>query len=156
MKLYLVQHAEARREDEDPTRPLTEKGWQDARRVAWYGTERAGVRPRRVAHSGKLRARQTAGVWSTHLAGAEVVEAGGLDPGAEPGIWVDRLKGETADLMLVGHLPHLNRLASRLLCENDEKGVVAFQNGGVICLQRDPEGRWSVRWALTPEIVPEV
>ena len=153
MKLYLVQHAEAKREDEDPTRPLTEKGWRDARRVAQYGVERAGVRVRRVLHSGRLRAKQTAGVWGQHLGNTEVAQADGLDPTAAPTIWAERLGRETADLMLVGHLPHLRRLASRLLCGNDDREVVAFENGGVVCLQRDPEGHWSLRWALTPGIV---
>ena len=36
MLLYLVQHAEAKREEEDPARGLTDKGWKDIRRVAGY------------------------------------------------------------------------------------------------------------------------
>jgi len=55
--------------------------------------------------------------------------------------------------MLVGHLPHLSRLASRLICGDEERKVVSFQMGGVVCLERDAEGNWSVRWALTPELV---
>lgn len=153
MKLYLVQHAEATREDEDPARPLTEKGWRDARRVARYGAERAGVRIRRVLHSGRLRAQQTASVWGEHLRDGEVGQADGLDPTADPNVWADRLSHETEDLMLIGHLPHLRRLASLLLCGDDEREVVAFENGGVICLQRDSQDRWSLPWALTPAIV---
>jgi hypothetical protein len=52
MRLYLVHHAEAKREDEDPARPLTEQGWEDARRAARYASELAGVQARRIFHSG--------------------------------------------------------------------------------------------------------
>ncbi|MGH2405052.1 MAG: phosphohistidine phosphatase SixA [bacterium] len=153
MRLYLVQHAEARKEEEDPDRPLTEKGWQDARRVARYAIEWAGVRPSRVLHSGKLRAEQTTSVWEEHLAVVQVGQADGMDPIANPRIWADRLRHETEDLMLVGHLPHLRRLASLLLCGDDGQEVVAFENAGIVCLQGNPEGRWSLRWILTPAIV---
>lgn len=153
MRLYLVQHAEAKREEDDPRRPLTEKGWQDAGRVAAYGVERAGVRPRRILHSGKVRAQQTAGVWAEMLRGVEVAQTDALDPTADPRVWAVRLSQETVDLMLVGHMPHLQRLASLLLCGDAEGEVVAFENGGVVCLERNPEGRWALRWALTPGIV---
>ncbi|MDQ7842877.1 MAG: phosphohistidine phosphatase SixA [Armatimonadota bacterium] len=152
MRLYLVQHAEARPEDEDPARPLTEKGWQDARRVARHLAGR-GVRPPRLVHSGRLRARQTADVWAEVLPAAEVAAAPGLDPNADPLIWAERLEAERDDLMLIGHLPHLRRLAARLLCGDAEKGVVAFRNAGVVCLERDAAGHWSLQWAIVPEMI---
>lgn len=145
VRLYLVQHAEAKREEEDPARPLTEKGWKDARKVAAYGVERAGARPRRILHSGKTRAQQTAGVWAEMLRGVEVAQADALDPTADPTVWAGRLGRETDDLMLVGHLPHLRRLASLLLCGDAEGEVVAFENGGVVCLERNPASRWALR-----------
>ncbi len=54
--------------------------------------------------------------------------------------------------MLVGHLPHLSRLAALLLAESPEPEIVAFRNAGVVCLERQ-EGRFAVRWILTPELV---
>ncbi len=36
MFLYLVRHAEAKREEEDPARPLSEKGLEDITKVASY------------------------------------------------------------------------------------------------------------------------
>jgi phosphohistidine phosphatase len=36
MYLYLVQHGEAKREDEDPARGLTEKGTKDVHQVAQF------------------------------------------------------------------------------------------------------------------------
>ncbi len=152
IRVYLVQHAEAKREDEDPVRPLTEKGWTDARRMAPYGVQRAGIRARRILHSGKLRARQTAEVWREYLGDAEVAEADGLDPLADPAIWANRLDGLTEDIMLVGHLPHLSRLLARMLC-GGAREVVAVRNGGVACVERSPEGHWLLQWLLTPDVV---
>lgn len=41
--------------------------------------------------------------------------------------------------MLVGHLPHLARLAAVLLADDPERPVVAFQQGGLVGLeQRSP------------------
>jgi len=36
MFLYLVQHAEAKKEEEDPARGLSEKGLQDIKKMAAY------------------------------------------------------------------------------------------------------------------------
>ncbi len=54
--------------------------------------------------------------------------------------------------MLVGHLPHLSRLAALLLAEGPEREIIAFRNAGVVCLERQ-ESRFAVRWILTPELV---
>ena len=153
MKLYLCQHAEAKWEEVDPSRPLTERGYDDVRRVAAHAAGRARVRVSRIVHSGKLRARQTAEVWAENLSLVPIVQAEGLDPQAEPGVWADRLAREAEDTMLVGHLPHLARLASRLLCGDEGRGLVTFYNGGIVCLERNEEGSWSFQWALTPAVV---
>jgi len=155
MRLYLVQHGEAKPESEDPARPLTEQGRQEAERVARFVVQR-GVRVVRIVHSGKLRARQTAEAWSQLLPDARVEEQEGLDPNDDPARWADRLREVTEDLLLlVGHLPHLRRLADLLLCGDPERQLVTFRMAGVVCLEReDPTGRWSVRWVLPPELVP--
>ena len=71
--LYLVQHGEATKETEDPARPLTEHGRQEVVKVARaLARVRLGVSV--IAHSGKLRARQTAELqaWlSDKLGGAQ-------------------------------------------------------------------------------------
>ena len=52
MRLYLVQHGEARTEQEDPERPLTARGVADVRRVAGVAAA-AGITAARIFHSGK-------------------------------------------------------------------------------------------------------
>lgn len=153
MHLCLVQHAEAWPKEEDPQRPLSDKGWADIRKVAAFLGVR-GVQVSRILHSGKLRARQTAEALAERLkATGSVSETDGLAPLDDPTIWADRLAAESEDLMLVGHLPHLGKLAALLETGNADQPVITYKPGGVVCLERDDEGRWSLRWMVVPEIL---
>jgi phosphohistidine phosphatase len=147
VQLYLVQHGQAKAEDEDPERPLTDRGADAVAQVARYAVGRLAVRPARVVHSGKTRARQTAELWSGLLNG-EVEEGNGLAPNDDPTRWMERLEAETRDLMLVGHLPHLARLAGLLLTGDSERAVIGFRQGGLVGLERN--GSSWVAWLVLP------
>lgn len=85
MTLYLVRHAEAKPEEEDPERPLSEKGWDDVRRLAGYAAAHLGITVDRVLHSGKTRARQTAEVLTGAVSPTARLEAAeSLEPLADP------------------------------------------------------------------------
>lgn len=153
MMLYLVQHGEAQREEVDPARPLSGKGRADVRKVALFAAG-AGVRVERLFHSCKLRARETADIMGEVLGPvAGSAETDGLAPLDDPAIWAERLQAMTAATMLVGHLPHLQRLAGLLLCGTAEKQGVAFAMGGIVALERDEAGNWSLRWMVIPDLV---
>lgn len=153
MRIYLVQHGEAKRKEEDPARPLTEKGRSEVERVGRF-LARIGVRVDRILHSGKLRAAQTAELMAKYVKPMERIEAvDGLDPLADPRIWAERLDKSEHDLMLVGHLPHLKRLASLLLTGRDDLEIVRFRYAGVVCLEKD--GRWGILWIIRPDMLPE-
>jgi phosphohistidine phosphatase len=148
MQLYLVQHGQAKTETEDPERLLTDQGVDDVARVAHHAVVQLGARPTRVVHSGKTRARQTAEVWGG-LLNADVEQADALAPNDDPAIWVERLEAEADDLMLVGHLPHLDRLAGLLLTGASDHSVIRFRQGGLVVLQRTDTG-WEVSVVLPP------
>ncbi len=154
MNLYLVQHAQAKSKEKDPERPLSAEGWANIRQVAAYVAQYAGIQVRRINHSGKARAWQTAEALAEALQPPEGInQVADLTPMAEPSAWATRLAETTEDVMLVGHLPHLSKLAAYLLCQDETRPVVAFQMGGVVCLGRDETGVWSLRWMVTPEII---
>jgi phosphohistidine phosphatase len=155
VQLYLVQHGRAKAETDDPDRSLTDQGVDDVARVARHAVEQLGVRPARVVHSGKTRARQTAGIWGA-LANANVEQADALAPNDDPAIWAERLEAEPDDLIVVGHLPHLDRLANLLLTGGSDRSVIRFRPGGLVGLQRTDTG-WVVSVVLPPgaEVVPE-
>lgn len=155
MRLYLVQHAESKRKEEDPSRPLSEKGWRDIRKVARYAEKHLHVQVDRIVHSGKLRAKQTAEALDERLRPQNgVVAVDGLEPLADPEIWKNRLAETTEDTMMVGHLPHLSKLAGYLLTGDATNEVITFTTGCIVCLERDENGRWTVQWMITPEIIP--
>lgn len=154
MYLYLVQHAEAKSKERDPDRPLSDKGRADIQRVAMYVARHTDILVRQINHSGKTRARQTAEVLAEALQPTEgIADIPDLAPLDDPVVWVSYLADTNRNLMLVGHLPHLSKLAALLLCQDEAKTVVKFQMGGVVCLGRDEEGNWSLRWMVTPETV---
>lgn len=155
MRLYLVQHGEAKPEAEDPQRPLAESGRQAVEKVARHAA-RAGVRPQSILHSGKLRAQQTAEILAGHLHPVRGPEAvSGLAPNDDPASACDLAQTAVGDTLLVGHLPHLGRLACLLLSNNPDADLIRFQMGGIVCLERgSPGSRWTLRWMLTPELVP--
>ena len=151
--VYLVQHAEAKSEKEDPARPLSERGWKNARKMANY-LSRLNIRVKEIYHSGKLRARQTAEVFAELLKPEAIVEDRNLSPSSDPKIWAEKLNRINYEAMLVGHLPHLSLLTSMLLCNTTNKKIVEFKNSGVLCLRKGENG-WNVYWYLTPNIVIE-
>jgi phosphohistidine phosphatase len=153
MRLYLVQHGEAKREEEDPARPLSAKGLQDITRVASY-LSKLDVRLDAIVHSTKLRARQTAEVLYEYLKPMKGLSGkDGLAPLDDPAIWRERVTNSAENMFLVGHLPHLGRLSSLLLCGDPERSIIAFRMAGVVCLERDDNGTWSLQWMITPDIV---
>ena len=148
MKVYLVQHAKPKPEEEDPQKPLSEQGRADAQKVAEFAKN---IKVNKMQHSGKLRAQQTAEILGKSL-GVDVVKADSLEPMADTQIWANRLEEQSEDVMLVGHLPHLAKLASQLLTQNQEKSVISFKQGGIVCLEKTEQG-WQVAWMVTPDLL---
>ena len=122
MQLFLVHHGDAVGPDVDPQRPLSRLGQQHVVRAAEAAAAHA-TRPAVIWHSGKLRARQTAEAFLLvchPFAGFFATDD--LQPDSSPQLMRDRLRGETRDVMIVGHFPHLPRLGGQAL---DKDGVLA-------------------------------
>jgi phosphohistidine phosphatase len=68
----------------------------------------------------------------------------GLAPGDPPEQIAAESDSWTGDTVLVGHLPHLGRLAALLLAAAPDLPLPAFQPGSVACLERDGDGRWGL------------
>jgi len=104
-----------------------------------------GASPSVVWHSGKLRAKQTAeGFWRECNALAELSATRDLQPD-DPPEWIrDRLRGESRDVLIAGHFPHLPRLLSLLSSASE-----AFPPHGVVALISEDEGEtWKEVWRL--------
>ncbi len=154
MKLYLVQHGKAKSESEDPERSLTASGAEEVARVA-RAAKKLDITPAKIFHSGKKRAKQTAEIIGAGLKvpdqNLEAVQ--GLNPNDDVHPWVEKIPKEKKDIMLVGHLPFLEKLTSLLLCGDENARVVLFRYGGMVCLEQKEGNGWAVGWVLRPEMV---
>ena len=114
MKLYLMQHGEACAKDVDPERPLTNEGRLDVERMGAF-LKRSGVKVRRVIHSGKLRAQQTAEILADLIAPEVESEVSGLmNPNDNPRAFDWQAESWDQDTLIVGHLPFMAGLVSHL------------------------------------------
>ncbi len=153
MKLYLIQHGEAKPEEEDPERSLTARGEKEVLAVAKMA-EGLRIMPSKIYHSGKLRAKQTAEIIATVLKIPDslVQPVQGLNPNDDIYAWAERISKEKEDLMLVAHLPFLEKLASFLLCGDERARDVMFRYGAIVCFEQKEEKAWAVSRILTPEM----
>ena len=153
MRLYLMQHGKSKSKEEDPDRSLTDEGRSEVERVAAFLARTAPSESIPIRHSGKTRARETAEALAGTLEAATVEETDGLAPLDDPALWAERLGETDKAMVLVGHLPHLARLTSLLVVGDPERGRVKFSNAGMVCLQRNDDGRWALLWSVVPALL---
>lgn len=152
MELYLIQHGEAKSKQEDPERPLTAKGVENIKKTARFFKQSKGIDL--IWHSGKKRAEQTAEILKETMGTDVYMEiCQGLAPNDDISIIKEKIEtAEQGSIALVGHLPHLSRLASELLTGNPEMEIIRFKNAGIVCLLGEIQD-WELEWIITPEII---
>lgn len=154
MAVYVVRHAKAAPGYPDEFRPLTAEGERVADEMGQH-LARTGVRVARIYHSGLVRARQTAEALTKHLQ-----PAGGLhhQPGLEPegdplpiAAWLEAEEEEHDGVMVVSHMPFVDRLVSMLLCGDPNAGLVDYKLCAVTRLNPRPTHGYELAWLLTPK-----
>jgi phosphohistidine phosphatase len=152
MALYLIQHGKSLPKDQDPDQGLSEEGTIETQRIANLAQD-YGVRVSQIRHSVKTRARQTAEI----LAGAlkpqnDIQEISGIKPMDDVAAYAAKIDPDE-NVMLVGHLPFMERITSYLITGQIDQPVIKFQNSGIVCLDKDPETQsWVISWTLMPNI----
>jgi phosphohistidine phosphatase len=141
MALYLIQHGKSLPKDQDPDQGLSEDGTTETERIASIA-QGYGVRVSQIRHSVKTRARQTAEILARALKPQNNIQetcAAKIDP--------------DENVMLVGHLPFMERITSYLITGSIDQPVIKFQNSGIVCLDKDPETQaWVIKWTLMSNI----
>ncbi len=152
--IYLMQHGEALSKEEDPDRPLTERGDREARKLARL-LRVAGVKVDDIFDSGKLRARQTAEALAHELAperGPETMAGiGASDAVADI---VDNAALWTRNVVLVSHMPFVARFVGALVGRDEEPSPVAFVPGTMVALEYQ-DANWRIAWMIRPELLGE-
>ena len=152
MALYLVQHGKSLPKDQDPDQGQSEEGKTETEMIAQKAKEQ-GITVSQIRHSVKTRARQTADILARALNPNQgVQEISGIKPmddvaeaaaGLEP----------AENIMLVGHVPFMERMTAFLVTGSIDKPIFKFQNSGIVCLDQDKDTRaWVILWALLPKI----
>ncbi|MBN2467364.1 MAG: phosphohistidine phosphatase SixA [Deltaproteobacteria bacterium] len=152
MALYLVQHGKSLPKDQDPDQNLSEEGISVVEAIAERAAE-WGITVSSIRHSGKRRARETAELIGLRLNPENgLQEQAGLNPLDDVSAVARDLTSDD-NLMLVGHLPFMEKLTAYLIIGTTEPLVFKFQNGGIVCLDQDPETKkWFITGALQPTV----
>ena len=152
MHIYLLRHGDAVAATENPKRPLSEKGLRDVDRTAHLALAR-NVQVSAIYHSGILRAVETAEVLAKVLAPALRMQVlSGLLPEDDPATVKAELDLINDPVALVGHLPHLNRLAALLTTGDPKRAVIGFFPAMMVCFERENQ-RWKIAWTSTEPTV---
>ncbi len=151
MQLYLMQHGEATSKDINPQRPLTENGIRDIKKIGAF-LKQAHININIILHSGKKRAQETASILANILSpDRPPIQKEGLAPNDPIDNIYRELLERDKDMMIVGHLPHLAKLASKLLLDTEDKHIIAFKPGSVLLLEKTPD-YCEAAWFIVPEL----
>ncbi len=149
MIAILVHHADAVTPAVDTRRPLSSAGHAEAEDIALQA-KALGAAPAEIWHSGKLRARQTGEAFlraCSPFAAFRMMR--GLAPDDDPALMRAALDAEACDVMVVGHMPNIARLAAGLAGTD-----VEFPLHGAVCFERATSGAWMERWRVMPGGAP--
>jgi phosphohistidine phosphatase len=150
MALFLVQHGKSMPKEKDPDQGLSKEGLTETQAMAEMAVEN-NIQVMRIIHSGKKRALQTAEIFMKALEPeAGIIKGAGLAPLDDVSVFASTLDN-SENLMVVGHLPFMEKLVSHLVNGSLERPVVKFQNSGIVCLDtEDASESWFIRWAYYP------
>jgi phosphohistidine phosphatase len=156
MRLYFMRHAEALDGADDAARPLSPRGWKQAKEIARF-LKAAGIHFDAAYSSPLVRARETA---EAVLAVCGALEADELKLdevlGLETSVrqfngWL-RCLPEARHILLVGHAPSLAEHVRALLHMGDPEAL-RLSKGAVACLETE-DGRSAVlRFLITPKLL---
>jgi phosphohistidine phosphatase len=152
MKIYLVQHGLSMPEEMNPEKALSPEGNKQSRKMADFLREK-NIRVEIIWHSPKKRAVQTAQIMAEIIDCSNIQERKDLSPLEPIGDLPGEIRSLNKDLMLVGHLPFLQKLASFLLSRLENNQFISFRNSGVICLEYTDS--WKLLWTVVPELLEE-
>lgn len=152
MRLYLLRHGEPQPEEKDPERRLTKRGRLDIAMIGRFLAQNELYVPE-IWHSEKARVRETAEIIAQAVGTTRLLEKSGLAPLDPVGPIRGDIISREEDMMLVGHLPFLSRLANLLLGVPSETEIFRFKAGEIACLERNGERSWRLIFSIYPRLL---
>ncbi len=149
MKVYLVQHGKAVPKERDPLRPMSLKGKAETEKTAAFFKSK-NIKVNTIWHSAKLRGIHTAEILCTAVDCSEIQPRNDMNPLDAVDSFPEEILSLNIDLMIVGHLPHLQKLADLMLTGSKDAHIISFKNSGIVCLEYT--GSWEISWMVTPSL----
>jgi phosphohistidine phosphatase len=147
--IFLMRHADAVSDEENPVRPLSRKGRDQVARVCAVLAKNPGFKPAEIWHSPLDRSRETAELLAKGLGlAAPLLLVPGVSPDDDPARIAAVLEAAKVDVAVVGHEPHLGVLASMMVHGPERPGVFyPFPKASVLALSREGR-RWRSEWLV--------
>ena len=161
MKIYLLRHAKSEPGYPDATRILAEHGREHADGLGRFLHDQDRFRPRELWCSPLARAKETAErflvAWGGQIHGRRSLDA--LEPERDPSVLVDELIALERDVLVVGHNPNMETLASLLMSGERSRAQIRIKTGVMLCLEpsffpnHGQTGPCALRWMLDPRLL---
>lgn len=153
MRLFILRHAEAQTKEENPDRPLSDVGKQKLNKLGAL-LKANDIQFSKIYHSSKLRAEETATIISSLTdSNAKPEEIEGLEPNDPLDKILEKIQKINSDLLVVGHLPQLNLLITKLLSDIDNKEIINLNAGTLVCCEQQDDKTFQLLWCLDPALV---
>lgn len=151
MKIYLIRHGKTLPKAVHPDQPLSEEGKRETAAAAHYFKSRQ-LKVGEIWHSLKLRAVETARIITQELKNVKLRERDDLNPDDPVQPVAEEIARQKKDLLIVGHLPFLEKLTALLMCNDEDRPCSIFYHSGIVCLEQTAQG-WNFAWFLTPQML---
>lgn len=150
MKLYLARHGDYLTNPANQVGGLSAKGKKDIKDLGNF-LKPYNIHVSAIFHSGKPRAEQTAALLVSEIVcEGEIAARHGLNPLDDVSQLADDMVISGVDVLLVGHLPLMGRLVAKLITGDENKNIVVFQPGTLICLEQIENQQWVINWMWSP------
>lgn len=154
MQLYIVRHGKCVPKERNRKKPLSIDGVEETEKIACFIRLHFAVQIKAIYHSRKLRAKETAELFSKFLSPGKGIKA--FDFLAPDGDIkkLEPVLNENNDIMIISHIPFIPNLVSDLICGEEKYDILNIPESSVICMSNENEkNQWLIEWLITPGII---
>ena len=157
-----MRHGQAVTPSGNPSRPLSVEGEKQVKSVAQFLKDKNPIVIGEIWHSTKLRAKQTAEIFSIELNSAvPLKQISGIEPDDDASTMVEDLAKRNHPVLIVGHMPYLGLLTSLLVSGRAGTNAFRFEEAAFACLtlnsvrgETGPQGKyWALQWMVSPNLI---
>ncbi len=145
-----MRHGEALSPQVDPERGLTENGKKKIEQVAHH-LKKNNIIFKRIIHSTKKRARETAEIMAGIISPDIKPELHShITPNDDPEFILTEINSWDKDTLITSHLPFVPNLITLLTAQDAYLTNISFETGTVVCLEKQDNETWVIKWSSSP------